>query len=35
LLQLYWAGQLPLVEAGLHTLLAQSLITGLLAPVLC
>jgi rod shape-determining protein MreD len=34
-LQLYWAGQLPLVEAGLHTLVAQSLITGLLAPVLC
>ena len=35
LLQLYWAGQLPLVEAGLHTLVAQSLLTGLLAPVLC
>ena len=35
LLQLYWAGQLPLVETGLHTLVAQSLITGLLAPVLC
>jgi rod shape-determining protein MreD len=35
LLQLYWAGQLPLVEAGLHTLVAQSLITGLLAPLLC
>ena len=35
LLQLYWAGQLPLVEAGLHTLVAQSLITGLLAPVFC
>ncbi len=35
LLQLYWAGQLPLVEAGLHTLIAQSLITGLLAPLLC
>ncbi|MFZ9851004.1 MAG: rod shape-determining protein MreD, partial [Vulcanococcus sp.] len=35
LLQLYWAGQLPLVAAGLHTLVAQSLITGLLAPVLC
>ena len=35
LLQLFWSGQLPLVEAGLHTLVAQSLITGLLAPVLC
>jgi rod shape-determining protein MreD len=35
LLQLHWAGQLPLVEAGLHTLVAQSLITGLLAPLLC
>ena len=35
LLQLYWAGQLPLVEAGLHTLVAQSLITAVLAPVFC
>jgi hypothetical protein len=35
LLQLFWSGQLPLVAAGLHTLVAQSLITGLLAPVLC
>ncbi|MEY3749986.1 MAG: hypothetical protein RLZZ186_405 [Cyanobacteriota bacterium] len=35
LLQLQWRGQLPLLQAGLHTLLAQSLITGLLAPVLC
>jgi rod shape-determining protein MreD len=35
LLQLYWIGQLPLVEAGLHTLVAQSLITAVLAPVLC
>jgi hypothetical protein len=35
LLQLYWRGQLPLLQAGVHTLLAQSLITGLLAPVLC
>ena len=35
LLQLYWAGQLPLVEAGLHTLVAQSLITALLAPMVC
>ena len=34
LLQLFWSGQLPLVAAGLHTLVAQSLITGLLAPVL-
>jgi hypothetical protein len=35
LVQLFWSGQLPLVAAGLHTLVAQSLITGLLAPVLC
>lgn len=35
LLQLYWQGQLPLPVAGLHTLVAQSLITALLAPVLC
>jgi len=35
LLQLHWRGQLPLLSAGLHTLVAQSLITGLLAPVLC
>jgi rod shape-determining protein MreD len=35
LLQLYWSGQLPLVEAGLHTLVAQTLITAVLAPVLC
>ncbi len=35
LLQLRWSGQWPLLEAGLHTLVAQSLITGLLAPVLC
>lgn len=35
LLQLFWSGQLPLVAAGLHTLVAQSLITALLAPVLC
>lgn len=35
LLQLHWRGQLPLLQAGVHTLLAQSLITGLLAPVLC
>jgi rod shape-determining protein MreD len=35
LLQLYWSGQVPLVEAGLHTLVAQALITAVLAPVLC
>lgn len=35
LLQLHWLDQLPLPLAGLHTLLAQSLITALLAPVLC
>ena len=35
LLQLLWRGQLPLLTAGLHTLVAQSLLTGLLAPVLC
>jgi len=35
LLQLSWSDQLPLSLAGLHTLVAQSLITGLLAPVLC
>lgn len=35
LLQLHWQGQLPLPVAGLHTLVAQSLITALLAPVLC
>jgi rod shape-determining protein MreD len=35
LLQLHWRGQLPLAEAGWYTLVAQSLITALLAPVLC
>ena len=35
LLQLHLRGQLPWPLAGFHTLLAQSLITGLLAPVLC
>jgi rod shape-determining protein MreD len=34
-LQLHWRGELPLTQAGLHVLIAQSLITGLLAPVLC
>jgi rod shape-determining protein MreD len=35
LLQLHWRGQLPLPLVGFHTLVAQTLITGLLAPVLC
>jgi len=35
LLQQYWRGELPLPLVGLHTLVAQTLITGLLAPVLC
>ena len=35
LLQQHALGALPLPLAGLHTLVAQSLITALLAPVLC
>jgi len=35
LLQQHGLGALPLPLAGLHTLVAQSLITALLAPVLC
>jgi rod shape-determining protein MreD len=35
LLQFAWRGQLPLPLEGWTTLVAQSLITGLLAPVLC
>lgn len=35
LLQQHTLGALPLPLAGLHTLVAQSLITALLAPVLC
>jgi len=35
LLQQHWLGALPLPLVGLHTLVAQSLITALLAPVLC
>ena len=34
LLQQHWLGALPLPLVGLHTLVAQSLITALLAPVL-
>ena len=35
LLQQHGLGALPLPLVGLHTLVAQSLITALLAPVLC
>ena len=35
LLQQLWLGALPLPLAGLHTLVAQTLVTALLAPVLC
>ena len=35
LLQQYWLGALPVPLVGVHTLVAQSLITALLAPVLC
>ena len=35
LLQLHWQGALPLPLAGWHTLAAQSLITALLAPLVC
>ena len=35
LLQQHWLGALPVPLVGVHTLVAQSLITALLAPVLC
>lgn len=35
LLQQHWLGALPVPLVGAHTLVAQSLITALLAPVLC
>jgi len=35
MLQLSWQGALPLPLAGWHTLAAQSLITALLAPLVC
>jgi rod shape-determining protein MreD len=35
LLQQHWLGALPMPLVGAHTLVAQSLITALLAPVLC
>ena len=35
LLQLHGLGSLPLLWVGWHTLVAQSLITALLAPVVC
>ena len=34
-LQLHWQGGLPLPLAGWHTLMAQTLITALLAPLVC
>jgi rod shape-determining protein MreD len=35
LLQQHWLGALPMPLVGAHTMVAQSLITALLAPVLC
>ena len=35
MLQLFWQGALPLPLAGWHTLVAQSLVTALLAPLVC